>query len=125
MNVFDFVNAVTYNKEDLFQDPQAEKEYVPFIVNKALSFNQDTVLYANEMNRYQIPKQWQFDFYRYAIPKRKRYGKWQKKAPISDDVAVIQEYYKYSMSKAIEALALLTPEQVQQIKQQMDKGGKS
>lgn len=36
MNVWDFVNAINQSKEDLFVDPQADKDYIPFIVNKSL-----------------------------------------------------------------------------------------
>ena len=61
MNVFDFVNSINYDKRDLFEDPQAEKDYVPFLVNRSLSYFPDTALYANEMNQQAgIPKRWQY-----------------------------------------------------------------
>jgi hypothetical protein len=126
MTPFDFVNSVTYNKTDLFEDPQAEKDYVPFVVNRALSYFPDTVLLANEMNRSSgIPKRWQFDFLRSSIPKRKRFTKWAKKDQSTADLLAVQEYYKYSTERALEAMTILSKEQIQQIKQQMDKGGKS
>jgi hypothetical protein len=124
MNPFDFLNSINYDKTYLFGDPQAEKDYVPFLINKGLSYFHDTVFYANEMNRYnQIPKQWQYDFLFNSIIKKKRFSKWHKKDPSVDDLAAVKEYYKYSDEKAIEALSILTKEQVQQIKQKMDKGG--
>lgn len=126
MNVFEFVNSITYNKQDLFEDPQAEKDYVPFVVNRALSYFPDTVLYANEMNRNSaIPKQWQFEFLKGTISKRKRYSKWAKKDQAPDTLAAVQSYYKYSAEKAMEAISILSTEQLDYIKQQMDKGGKS
>lgn len=126
MSPFDFVNAITYNKQDLFEDPQAEKDYVPFVVNRALSYFPDTVLYANEMNRNNsIPKQWQFEFLKGTISKRKRFSKWAKKDQAPDALAAVSEYYKYSSEKAMEAISILSTEQIEYIKQQMDKGGKS
>ena len=47
---FDFINAITYNKDDLMVDDWAEKQYAPYIVNKGLSYGADTVIQANEMN---------------------------------------------------------------------------
>lgn len=125
MSPFDFVNAITYNKQDLFQDPQAEKDYVPFIVNRALSYFPDTVLYANAVNTTNIPKQWQFDFLRLSVSKRKRFSKWSKKDSVSDDVRAVQEYYKYSVEKALEVMSILSKDEIEKIKQLMVKGGKS
>lgn len=126
MNVFDFVNSINYDKRDLFEDPQAEKEYVPFLVNRSLSYFPDTVLYANEMNQQAgVPKRWQYDFLKNAIPKRKRFSKWAKKQSDSQYLAPVMEYYKYSMDKALEVISMLSEEQLEQIKQHMDKGGKS
>lgn len=126
MNVFDFVNAINYSKQDLFEDPQSEKDYVPFIVNRALSQFADTVLYANEMNcNHTIPKQWQFDFLKAAISKRKRFSKWAKKSQTPENLAAVQKYYKYNAEKAMEVMSILSMDQLEYIKQQMDEGGKS
>lgn len=126
MSPFDFVNAINFGKQDLFEDPQAEKDYVPFLINRALSYFPDTVLYANAMNvNNTAPKQWQFDFLRNSISKRKRFSKWAKKDSHSADVAAVSEFYKYSLEKASEVISLLSDSQLEFIKQQMDKGGKS
>lgn len=122
---FDFVNEINYGKKDLFEDGQSEKDYVPFIVNKALSYFPDTVLYANEMNQFnQLPKRWQFDFLRHSVSKKKRFSKWVKKNDKSSDIPPVCEFYKYSVRKAEEALRLLNADQIEAIKQEMDKGGK-
>ena len=47
---FDFVNSINYSKEDLIVDERTEKEYNPFIVNRAMGFGPDTVIAGNEMN---------------------------------------------------------------------------
>ena len=59
MTPFDYLNAINLTKKNIFaEDPLADKEYVPYIVNRGLSYFPDTVLYANEMNkRYDAPNE--------------------------------------------------------------------
>ena len=42
--------SILKTKTDVLQTKDDEKSYVPFVVNKALSFHSDSVLFANEMN---------------------------------------------------------------------------
>ena len=46
-NPFDYVNSVSSSKKDMMRDTEndelAEKDYNPFIVNRALSYHQDCV----------------------------------------------------------------------------------
>lgn len=125
MSPFDFLNAINDNKKDLFEDPQAEKDYSAFMVNRGLSYFPDTVLYANEMNRYpSIPKSWQFYFFLNTIPKKKRFSKWAKKDAETKSLQLIKEYYGYSYEKAKEALSVLSEEQLSIIEEKLQKGGK-
>lgn len=126
MNVWDFVNAINYSKDNLFEDPQAEKDYIPFIVHRALSYFPETLFYSNEMNsRPHLSKKMQFDFLCASIPKKKRFSKWAKKEIVTEDVEAVCQYYKYSHAKAVEVLSLLTKDQIGNIKEQLYKGGKS
>ena len=125
MSPFDFLHAINDNKKDLFQDPQAEKDYSAFMVNRGLSYFPDTVLYANEMNRYpSIPKSWQFYFFLNTIQKKKRFSKWAKKDAETKSLQLIKEYYGYSFEKAKEALSVLSVEQLSIIEEKLQKGGK-
>ena len=55
MNPFDYVNSINSSKkENLMIDEVAEKAYNPWLINKALSYFKDTVLYANEINGVQM-----------------------------------------------------------------------
>jgi len=124
MTPFDFVNAINFDKRDLFEDPQAEKDYVPFLVNRSLSYFPDTVMYANAVNTTpNIPKRWQFEFLKNSIPKRKRFSKWGKKESLPQDIAAVCSFYKYSTERALEVMSILSQEQLKFIKQQMGKGG--
>lgn len=124
MNPFEYVNAINMTKKDIMVDDIAEKSYNAFMVNRSLSYFNDTVLIANEMNiNHSIDKRLQFDFLINMIRKRKRFSKWQK-AVSDSDVEVVKEYYGYSNEKARQALTLLTSEQINVLKQKVYKGGR-
>ncbi len=83
MKPFDYVNSINFTKKNLMKntanDELAEKDYVPFLTNKSLSYFTDTLLYANEMNRYHfLDKRLQYEFYLNSIRKKKRFAKWAK-----------------------------------------------
>ena len=124
MTPFDYIKAINYTKEQMIVDDISEKDYNPFIVNRGLSMGIDTVLQANEMNmRHGLPKRLQFDFLLNSISKRKRFDKWQK-ADKSEDLEYVKAYYNYSYPKAIAALQVLSPTQLNQIKKKIsNKGG--
>ena len=124
MNPFDYLKAINETKKDIMVDNIAEKEYNPFIINRGLSFFKDTILYANEMNRYHhLDHRVQFDFFINIIRKKKRWSKWIKASDV-DNLQLIKEYYGYSNEKAKSALSLMSNEQIEQLKQRIYKGGK-
>ena len=124
MNPFEYVNSINYSKKDIMIDDIAEKDYNSFMVNRSLSYFQDTLLMANEMNKnHQIDKRLQFDFLINIVRKRKRFSKWLKNT-VESDVEVVKEYYGYNNQKARQALTLLTPEQINVLKQKVNKGGR-
>lgn len=101
-----------------------EGDYVPFVVNKALSFHRDCVLFANEMNS--IPNTDKLLQYHYLLNRirgyRRPFQKWQK-LDKSSDLDAVKQYYKYSNEKAKEALMILSAEQIDDIKEKLNKGG--
>ena len=125
MNHFDYLNSINDTKKDIMVDDLAEKDYNAFMVNRGLSYYNDTVIYANEMNRYaHIDSRMQYDFLKQIIRKRKRFSKWNK-ADKSADVEVIKEYYGYSRDKAYQVLSILTKDQLDIIRKKISKGGRS
>ena len=124
MNPFDYLNAINMTKKDIMVDDIAEKGYNSYIINRGLSYFHDTVLIANEMNRYhQIDNRLQFSFLINIIRRRKRFSKWLKPETVSD-VEVVKEYYGYSNDKARQALTLLTSDQINELKKKVYKGGR-
>jgi hypothetical protein len=104
-------------------DHQVEKQYLPFIVNKGLSYTMDTVIYANEMNiRPHTDKKLQFDYLINTIRRNKRFPKWMK--PEEDEnIKVIVEYYGYNVQRAKEVLPLHSMKELSLIKEKLNTGG--
>ena len=126
MTPFDFLNAINDTKVDLFVDPQANKDYSPFMINKGLSYFPDTIMYANEMNRHNtVDKELQFDFLLNSITKRKRFSKWFKKDVSPEQIKAIMFVYKYNEERAMEVMSILTNEQIRIIENKMYKGGRA
>lgn len=124
MNPFNYVNAINYSKKDIMVTREDEKAYNPFMVNRSLSYFSDTVVIANEMNRYhQLDSRLQYQFLINMIRKRKRFSKWVK-PELENDLESVKEYYGYSNEKARQILPLLSPSQIKQIKEKVNKGGR-
>ena len=124
VNPFEYVNAINNTKKDIMIDDIAERGYNSFMVNRSLSYFNDTVLYANEMNiHHNIDNRLQFDFLINMVRKRKRFSKWEKVTSESD-VEVVKEYYGYNNEKARSALSLLTRENINELKKKVYKGGR-
>jgi hypothetical protein len=123
-NPFDYATAILQSKQQLIVDDLTEKEYQPFLVNRALSQHKDCVLFANEMNRrHHSDKKMQNDFLLNTVRSMKRpFAKWAK-AEKNDDLECIKLAFSLSDSKAREALRLLSKEQILQLKEDTYKGG--
>jgi len=124
MELKDWLNSINQTKENLIdEDPSLEKEYAPYIINRCLSGQIDSLLFANEMNVYHfLPKKMQYDFLINTLRKRKRYSPWIRKEKV-DDLECVKTYYGYSTQKAQQALKILTSQQITLIKRKLDIGG--
>lgn len=123
-NPFDYVNSINVTKKDIMPDDITEKAYPAFMVNRALSYFNDTVLYANEMNvNHHIDNKLQYHFLINIIRKKKRFSKWLKPQEVNN-LEIIKEYYGYSNEKAKSVLQLFNNEQIEILKQGIYKGGK-
>ena len=125
MELKDWLNSINFNKDNLIEeDPEAISSYPPYIVNRCLSGHLDTVLFANEMNRYSnLDKDMQYSFFLYTLRKRKRFSPWLKKEQV-EDLDLVKKHYGYSNEKAKVAVNLLTKTQLETIRNQHDMGGK-
>ena len=125
MELKDWLNSINFTKENLIEDdPEAIKSYPPYIVNRCLSGHLDTILFANEMNKYSnIDKDLQYSFLLYTLRKRKRFSPWLKKEQI-ENLDLVKKHYGYSNEKARIAVNLLTKTQIEHLRNKHDMGGK-
>lgn len=116
MNVFDFVNDLTTDKKYLY-DEESASAYVPFVINKAVSFTADTVMFANFLNEHaSLDKQMQHDYLWYGIRKKpKKYNKWPKK--VDNNLNIIMKMYRCNEREAAQIHAILSEEQLSALRQ--------
>ena len=120
----DWLNSINFTKENLIEkDPDAINKYPPYIINRCLSGHLDCIMFANEMNKFpNLDKDLQYSFYLNTLRKKKRFSPWLRKDKVTD-LEIIKQYYGYSNEKALQALKILTPDQINFIKQRLDIGG--
>lgn len=120
LSPFEIASVINEKKGTVDVD---EVGYAPYVVNRVFSNTMDSVIFANEMNRWwRLDPQMQFDFYYHALPKRKRFGKWHKNQDDMKDLELIQAAFGYSKKKAKSVLPLLKPH-LASIEKELDKGG--
>lgn len=119
----DTISSILQTKKTVI-DEENEGDYVPFVVNKALSFHQDCVFFVNEMNKLpNTDKLLQYQYLLNTIRGYKRpFQKWHKKETI-ENLDAVKEYYNYSNEKAKEALLVLSDDHLIEIKKRLFKGG--
>ena len=120
MNPFALITSISNSKIDILEN---EKDYNAFMVNRGLSYFPDTVIYANEMNKFHhLDSRLQFDFLINIVRKRNRFSKWNKNVE-SENLQIVKEYYGYSNEKARDILPLLSNEHLNIIRGRIQHGG--
>lgn len=125
MNPFDFVNSISSNKKNLMRDTEndtfSENQYEPFLANRALSYFTDTLLYANEMNKFPfLANKLQYEYLLHSIRPGKRFSKWAKKIE-NEKIKAIGNYFKVNKTVAEQYLKLLTEDEINEILLQFEK----
>jgi len=121
MSPFEFIKSISSSKKDIMEN---EKDYNAFMINRGLSYFPDTVIYANEMNKFHhLDSRLQYSFLINIVRKRNRFSKWNKSIE-SENINAIKRYYGYSNEKARDVLPLLSNENLNTIKRKIFHGGK-
>lgn len=117
MNPFDFVKSINDKTGNLIdRDPNTEREYSPYIVNRALSQFADTVMAANTMNSmHYLDKKLQYDYLYRSVKKSKRFARWIKPEREEDWENMIMEWYKVSRVRAREYLSMMTEQDKEEL----------
>jgi hypothetical protein len=120
----EIVPSILQTKKNVFVDEPDHKDYKAFVVNRALSFHMDCVLYANEMNLYPgLDPDMQFQYLLNSIrPMKRKFQPWQK-SEVLKDIECVKQYFGYSNEKAKQAMRILSNEQIAEIKEKTNTGG--
>jgi len=117
---FDYVKSI--NKQSGLVDDMSG--YLPFIINRSFAMHMDTVLFAEEMNKFHhLPPRLQYLYYYVMIRPRNRFAR-TPKLDEPNHLKEVMEYYQYSKEKALQAMEILTEDEIQQIVKLLDRGGK-
>ena len=101
-----------------------ESDYKQRVINKGLSYFIDSILYVNEVNqRHYLTNKQHYDYLFNSLRKKKRFSKWHKKTPV-DNVDLVMQSYKYSQTKAEEAIKLLSDAQIDELRDRLEQGGR-
>jgi len=120
----EIIPSILQTKKNPFEQEHEYKDYVPFLVNRALSYHNDCLLHVAELNRLNVlPKDMQYRYLLNSIRSMKRSFKPWQKIQIDENLECVKTYFGYSNQKAKEALRILTDEQIVEIRRKTDKGG--
>jgi hypothetical protein len=119
------IPSILETKKDLMRDETDEREYNPFIINRALSYHIDCILYANQMNiSHGLDKKLQYSYLLNSIrPMKRKFQPWVKPQKEAEELEYVKECYGYSDQKAKDVLRILSDEQISAIKEKLQKGG--
>jgi len=120
----EIVPSILQTKKSVINDELDEKDYVPFMVNRALSYHMDCILYANQMNMsHNVDKKLQYSYLLNSVrPMKRKFQSWVKPEK-ETELEYIKKYYGYSNQKAKDALRILNHEQISAIKEKLQTGG--
>lgn len=121
---FDYLKSINGNSSaSIMEDESDQKQYLPFIINRSLSYHMDTTLLANEMNlNHHLDVRQQYDFLRHTVRPRKRFAKFQK-ATQNEDIDLLVKEYSMNRRHAEEALQILEKDELQRLQDKHQHGG--
>ena len=126
MNPFEYANDLMSKKDYNGEYIRERKDYKPFFINRSFSYYPDLIHYANMMNQNPMTDvKSHYDFMHQTVEKKFRKKKYWIKVKKLEDLSIVKEYYGYSNKKALESLNILNEEDINYLKQRLNKGGKS
>jgi hypothetical protein len=116
--------SLTSDKENLLDlNPEEEKHYPAFMVNRAFSMGLETFMRAAIINQLgRLDNRLQYDYWFYGLPQKRVWNRWIKSSKESKGFQAVQKFFDYSDQKTLEVMRLLTDEEVADIIRQMNPG---
>jgi len=122
---FATIFAISGKRPLTYADLDAEGlPYETFLVNRAFSLSEDSVIAASTMNqRPHLDKEMQATFYIHALRPRRRFDAWPK-AIVDEQAKIIGAYYGMSIREAKLHLHIHTEAQIETMRETLEGGGK-
>lgn len=109
---FKVINSINTGKE-----PENPEKFSPWLTNRFFSFFPDTIFHAQQMNlNYDLESYLQLSYLINSVRPSKRWTKWLKRTE-SPNYELIQNWYGFGDRKTKEALAVLTKDQIKEIRE--------
>lgn len=124
-SIFDTIKAISSTRPLTFANLVEDNlPYDAFMINRAFSLTEDTVLAAALMNeRPHLDKDMQAAFYISTLRPRRRFEKWPKS--LDDPTAkTVAAYYGMSVREAKLSANLHTNEEIQEMRKVLDDGAR-
>jgi len=123
-SVFDYINSITSGKVPIWNDETSPGEYSQFMVNRALSYNYDTVMLAQMVNNTRLSNDTHYRLLYDSVQKKRRpFNKWAKTIP-GEELQLIQTAYKCNRKIAEQYSRLLNKSKLDLIRDSLNTGGK-
>lgn len=107
---FDYVSDISSDKNNIWEDGSSEREYSPYLTNRAFSYHVDTIIDANLMNQMaHLPSKLQFLYFFNMVRPKRRFAKWSKKDD-SITLKAVQAYFQINAKRAQEYVKNLCDE---------------
>ena len=111
MNLFDWINQITYNKQpwNTFTD-EDKSEFNTFMIHRFISMNPDYIDVVNMIQKYpNCPTRMVYKFYCDLLPKKKSFFKYIKASGKNDSetIKAVAEYYQCSTREAKEYINIV------------------
>lgn len=108
---FELINKINEGKYS-----KVDSNFNKFLVNRFYSYFIDTILIANEANKFtKVSDQMVYDYYLALIKPKKRFAKWYK-SPDHEKINMVAEYFNLNMKKTREIMDILTIENLEEIR---------
>lgn len=120
ISFFDLFNDVSNNGEYIDNffavNKDMPKEYNAFMMNKAFANFPDTILIANEINKYYyVPDEMQWRFYKNLVTKKKRYSKWFKALEEKEPIELLAKMFNCSVKEMRKNIHVIPKETLNEI----------
>jgi len=122
VNLSDILNSINHSKINLLTEG-LHSEYVPYVINRCLSYFPDTLFHSNRMNaRTGLGKSQQYRYYLESLSKKKRFSRWIK-PDVDPNLETVMEYYGYSRKQAQSVVSLFPESEIKKMQNSLKKGG--